>query len=439
VGVGSKGTTADTATVAVAAGAFVAVTWTPTGNRTDARLYVQHVSGAAGNRLDFSAVMVAPFRVTTPVYTRGLGLDEPASFTRVTDDAQATTCAEIVTLAVAGSGVEIAHGFDAIATGHSGQPLMLTVDAWVPSGTGSIQIGMGSPTSGTDYATATFTATTTRTTFVVAWTPSAYRDDCIAWIAAGAASAITLRFTDVQVTTGKGVQRFRPIQCDGIDALETDICPSTGFGTGDPWAAIGEVSSQLGGRHWITALTQRPWWQLTTSHRSRVDTQAVAETLNDDVQDAAGFEQDASQIANHVRVQFTDPGYVPDAGKTASNGEAVVAVDSNTARMRRLGIKVAEIGGALVNAPVPYTDPDETAQDLADRYLAAHCTGRYAPRVTVHNRFPSQVARQIGDVVALNYQRARIYGARYSIQFQDIRVASGALDWTTVWTLEEIT
>ncbi len=441
VGIGSQGTPADKAVAVSMAGATThTLTWTPTGDRTDAHFYIKKDDGTAAKTCTFNLAFVAPYRVTAPTAVEdGIAtLDEPASLTRVTNDAQATggTCAELVTYAAAGSGTLIPLGFDAQPLGYAGQTLTASMEVWATAGTPSVQLGMGSPASGTDTATATFVVSTTKRRYVWSWTPSANRTDPIAWIAAGAAAAITVRFGAVQTNVGKAVQPFEMPQLSGLDSAETWIAPQVSSSQTSASPLLSEISGQNLTRHWVEATLQRPWWRYCTSALVSESAKAVSETIDEDMEEMTGFEVEDGSVGNVVTVEYAPSGYIVDAGYSISNTAVMViqSIDEASASPDRYGLRQRTAGGRLINPPV---GGDTSAQTIADAIRDRYAYPRAHPEIILVNRFAS-LGRKLDDLIAVNFARQGVYGGRYLIMSRELTISEGRQRWDMTWMLEEV-
>jgi len=59
------------------------------------------------------------------------------------------------------------------------------------------------------------------------------------------------------------------------------------------------------------------------------------------------------------------------------------------------------------------------------------------PAITVVNRFPSQLQRELDDLVTVNCARLGIAGGKYLIVSLTTSVTAGGKVWTTKYQLEE--
>jgi hypothetical protein len=76
------------------------------------------------------------------------------------------------------------------------------------------------------------------------------------------------------------------------------------------------------------------------------------------------------------------------------------------------------------------------AQDYADWLVAEYPTPRIRPTLTVTNRFPSQLQRDVGDTVTLNFARLGISSVQHRILKVSTSVTEGGRRWETQWLLE---
>jgi hypothetical protein len=412
LGIGSTGTPADTATVALASGAAASVTWTPTGNRTDAHLYVKHTSGSVGNTCYVTGFYVAGYYFVAPSWTTSADVLEPNTYVRTADALSPTGyCCVVTPYAVAGSGVYSTIGHGTMVAGRSGVPYTASVWVWTAAGTASVTIGVGSPATPADHADTTITATTTPVRYSLTWTPSGNRTDAIMWLAAGGAAADAFRFSGASFTLGKGLQDYEPAQCSGLDATETDIAPVTVLARANALGSLQAVNAATMTHHWIEATMSPPWWTYNSASRGRV--LAVSEDYDgslagvNGIPGLTGVEDDVDRIVNEVTVSYAPQGYQPDVVSlsTATAG-AIVAYDL-TSQLRTGSIKATSLGSTtLVNAPVPASAPDTSAQAIADYAKLRYATPSPHPTLHLVNHFPTCLSRDPMDLVTVSLTRS---------------------------------
>ena len=106
----------------------------------------------------------------------------------------------------------------------------------------------------------------------------------------------------------------------------------------------------------------------------------------------------------------------------------VYAADDES--VNRYGIRQATLsGGGLLDDPNLLT--------IAGVALTRKKVPRMRPTMTVRNRLPSQLQRECNEVIAVNYPRALLAGARFNIQSFATRVVLAGNLWETVYQLEE--
>jgi hypothetical protein len=78
------------------------------------------------------------------------------------------------------------------------------------------------------------------------------------------------------------------------------------------------------------------------------------------------------------------------------------------------------------------------AEALADYLIAAKENATPRPLVSVTNRWPGQLARDVGDFVTLTFARLGISAATYRILKLSTSISEGGLRWETRWLLEPV-
>jgi hypothetical protein len=435
IGIGSQGTPADYTQTTISGNttyAITTLTWTPSADRSDVHLYFKWLSGASYT-VYFDAVLVTvDYAGKTETYADSFGLgSETSSFTRVTTGASSGTAAmQVVTYAVDGSGVRYKTLWDN-STQYAGQPVTAVARLKSVSGSTSLKIKVGNEESSTDSASASHTITTSWADYAVSWTPTVDSTKTVVVLCAGAASAATFLVDCVRLYLGTSTLTFDPsfATLDSEDGRAPDYA-----GSGTPASLLTAVNGVTLTRHWIEPAMTSPWWSYVTQSRATLLAAASAETYSDDLNDARDLE-----IADTViNVQKVTPGtkYIDANGATQTNADtnAVYASDaaSVTAHGPHLG---TDISSALIENKL---DDPSVQQALADAVVAAGKQPRPRPTITVVNRFPSQLVRELGDVVTITFARAAIYAQRYTIARIDTRISDQGNWWQTDYALEEM-
>jgi hypothetical protein len=418
VGIGSQGTSADKAETIGTKGTRISVTWTPYGDRADAHVYIK-MPAATGTIL-WNSVRVTPFTVVVPdtfyadyYVPGGPAVYECNTFTRVSTDGGITgTSCEVVTYATVGSGIKARY----TATVPSGGTVTASCLVWTASGSAAVTLGLGDEVSTTDFATKAITATTTKQRYVLSWTTTAIRSLPLFYAAATAASAITFRISDLRFEVGIPMTPFEPLETSGLSIAEQDSV-TYAVTNASAFDALTTLCKGVGTRHWIESTMTRPFWKYVTSARSRIDTQAVAETITTP-QDIVGIERDGQAIANQVKCG------------------SVTITDTDTTRVRRLGglhaVTIGDAGVVLASS---------AQTDYATRYCARYKLPRMRPKMQLVNQYPTQVARQLDDLIAVTSARSALYQARFLIGSEQLTVVpawgSSGAHWTSTLGLEE--
>lgn len=448
-GIGSDGTPADyaeTATISTDGVLTWALTWTPTGDRTDAHFYAVTPGGAGF--LHFTAVCIVPYARTVPTtYVKAgiTGLSEYDTLTRNTSDStDGNACGQLGTCASAGSGMQCALTANGVVVGYSGVPVTTVLDVWTDSGTAALTLGMGSPASVTDTATLPVTATTTKTRVAWTWTPTGDRTDAILYVVAGAASAVTVDVDAIRTTIGKAVDlAYLPAQCDGLDPDEDGIVPKAALSQVNAAAAIADISTQTMGRHWFEATMHRPWWRVSSRAIGGYAALASSQTWSD-VQVAA-LDIDEASVINTIECTYAEAGYVPDVGYSAAytSSRVIQAIDADSREAYGPAPKV--VGGWAVNVPIDSLPSgatlDTEAQDIADFAVAGHADPKARPRVTLHNKssasIMAQMTRRLDDKVELDVDAFTPSATGYLIASEEVSVEMGRTLVRATYQLEE--
>ncbi len=428
IGIGSNGTPTDKAELSFLATTGAdsrGVTWTPSADRTDVHLYVVNSDGST-LRIDGAAVFRRDAAsALDPLYS-DIGPGGGGTF--VATRAISTTAKygsrsqEITTPATARAGrvYDFKHAGNYFV---AGQPYTLSI--WLTPTSGMpYQVGMGANKNDGTWDEVTVTGTAPAgvpTQVTVTWTPTSNRSaytsgawmgTVVAHVYQTDATARTVLIDGVRVIPGSTADDFEMPQWNL--AAENDTYQTAAALSGSALSALGTLNGLTLSRHWITPMMTSPFYQYGSS--SRDDVAASAETFNDDVADVSGLEIDRASIVNVVPVVHSvGTYYYSDADSVNHYGPRPSGAIGNA---NFLSAATADIiGPALISRG---KDP------------------RARPQITIINRWPSQLTRQLGDIITLTFARQRIYSQRYSILSLETSVSRSAQEWTTRYILEEM-
>ena len=433
VGIGSQGTPTDFAEQlwSVAAGAYTTseywFTWTPTSDYSDVHLYVRQVSAVAGTlsvdgvaviRRPRSAISDPPYAITGPG-GGGAPLVAPMRFSTTAKYGSQSLQADTPAVATAGLCYDFA---DLGGTFVSGKPYTLSL--WLrPSSDMPYKVGLSASKATTfgagdgtfDEATTTGTATANVWTQVtVTWTPTtdrpaatAYPWYIVAFVWQTDATARTFLIDSVRVIPGNAADEWDLANWSLAD--EPDQCtPAMG---GSALSALSRLNGYLLTRHWIEPTMATPWWSYVTASRDEVRTSVEAFT---DVNDLKVAELDRSAIINIVPVQHSGgPTYYSDAPSVAKYGPSP---SSSIGNATEVTVTVADAVGPTLLAR--YRDP------------------RSRLTMTINDRWPSQLERELNDSITLTLAPQMIFAQRCNILSLATTVRAGGA-WETVYVLEE--
>lgn len=415
-GVGDSNNPSDYASSSVNNGdqALGTITWTPSGNRTTVEVWFRSDSGSVS--FNVTGIMVSESIASTAYAREGIqspsALISPTSITAVDDSTIGRKAVEVVTRAVAGSGIAFpAQGIPEV----NGAKSTFTVLAWVPSGTASVVVGLGGPFGqrAADVASKTYTLTTTPRRVSVPLTGSTNDltadQGLIPFMAAASASATTFRIADPSLTFGSAMQPFAVPQADGIDAAETDLVTGKSLVGVDALATMAEMGRASMARQWIRPLGARPWWELATTARGSIASKTVAESWDGsaEIKDISGMELDRDATYQAVTVDYT--GAVEPARAQAS-----AAARSRIGAART---KAIDAGDWITDSSV--------AQEIADLQIARLGVARCRYQVQLANHWDSMLARQPDDLVELNSSRAKVQGLAVELLSRRVTIEPG--------------
>lgn len=431
-GLGSNGVPADSA--AASASPSVAatwyqqmVTWTPTADRTDVHFFF---ATGRGDALRIDAVTIAeadPAKTwaaasvcawTPPVATRGCASYGLGSAARYGAGSQAFT-----TLPLAGSGR--LYDFAQIGTYFvAGQQYVAS--AWLRAPDAMpYTFGIGGSADGVTWDTATASGTLAPgqwTQVSVTWTPTADRPNLMgaqgfgAVIAIAQADAIarTVQVDGVRVIPGALPDAFEQPYWDVPAAAEPDVFATSAYLAGSAASCLATLNAATLSRHWIVADMAPPYWRYRVQDRDSFARAAAAETITDG-QAMTPPEIDRQPVTNLVPVAY--------AGGTVYEADGDSALVYGTRPVSAIG------GGLYANPSIGIT--------VADALLARYSRPIRRPRLTVENRWPSQLARDVGDAIWTRIDGWMIRDLFGSIATLTTTVDHAGQHWTTEYQLEE--
>jgi hypothetical protein len=101
------------------------------------------------------------------------------------------------------------------------------------------------------------------------------------------------------------------------------------------------------------------------------------------------------------------------------------------------GFEQTGTGSKRAELSSDFIEKRATAKGLADYIIARYGTEKPRPSLTITNRMPSQVTRDVSDTVSVNFGLLSIVANRYQIRSLATVVTQSALQWDTTWSLEE--
>jgi hypothetical protein len=208
-----------------------------------------------------------------------------------------------------------------------------------------------------------------------------------------------------------------------LDAGESDLAlavTGTGAGSyGTVAAALSALNAASLGRQAVLPSMDWPFWRYRSRHRSTDGAWPVDEAVVEDFEAVNGMERDEASAVNSQAVWSAASTYGP-----------VWASDDYST-----GLLGPSPGAAIQNAALVATQAE--ALDIAQTVVSRYRLGVARPVLTVKNRFPSQTARDVGDVIAVTMARGMLQSARFTVLSLQTTVSDAGQLWTTQYTLEE--
>ena len=431
-GIGSQGTPADFASANAGVNtAYVQITgtWTPTGSRADAHLYVSfpgpltvQIDGTAVFARSLSSGVDAAYSDTgpggggKPVTSRAFSLTAKYGYRSMS----------LATPATANAGT--VYDFNHYSVYFlAGQPY--TASVWLnPSSNMPYKVGIGgnAGNGSWDEASATGTATAnTWTQVTVTWTPSADRSAAVPFAAVlfiyqTDATARTVLIDGVRVIPGASADNFEQPYWNIPGSASSDAFMTTASLTGTALAALGQINGMVLSRHWITATMAAPFWQYNVQDRASYAAATSVETFTDGVLTSAQAvgppELDRQAIVNAIAI-------------SAQTGTETYTAQSSVDQYGyRPGPSIG--GGAF------FSDQAVPAL-IAAAYLSRFSQPIRRPTFTVENRWPSQLQRDVNDMVTLTVAAWLVWNLFGNIARLTTTVDQAGQHWKTEYTSEE--
>jgi len=433
VGIGSQGTPTDKAQSAALSltNTFqsVVITWTPSADRTDVHIWAYGAASTQDLLVDGVQLTRRDSAASTDPSYSDVGPGGGGSF--VTTRAISTTAKygsssqSLATPATATAGriYDFNHIGAYFVSGET-----YTLSMWInPTSSMPYVVGLAAnKADGTwDQATATGTASANAWTQVtVSWTPTADRSAASAWnvlalIYQTDATARTFLVDGVRVIPGASADNFEEPYWNIANTAESEVYVTAANLSGSAASALQQLNNLTLSRHWISATLTTPFYQYNIQDRKAYAVAASAESYADGttaLQMVTQPELDRQSIANTIGITDSTVGtvYYSDEPSVGTYAERPAQT----------------ISGASFY-------PDQTTPALvASAYLSRFAQPIRRPEITVENRFPSQLQRDVGDAVWVTVQPWFI-NLFASILRITTTVDSAGQHWQTKYQLEE--
>lgn len=438
-GIGSNGTPTDYASVIDQPGWGGSstwkrhdVTWTPSADRTDVHLYVKRV-GAGGNTTYLDQAYAGEYDGAHVASVYDASWDLPAATRGVSARGIGTVAYDgsrslaFTTTPEAGSGmaysfhhagVVLIGGLDYVlrlylrATSSMPYRVLLAIEYGAP------QVQYERRNWSSVEVTGTLTANTW-TPIILPWRPVDTKA-CPTPVGNEWAALLAIEQTDATA---------RDVYVDAV-RLEAGLTPTDWVlpqwdldaeldslsaipSSGNVLSGLADMNNVVLSRHWIAPKGAEPWYAYVTESRDTTAAKVPAESITDaTIHSMTGVDLDRGSIANMVRISVgSTVNYVTDMDSIA-----------------RYGLRPATL-------QAPYYGGDQAAigQAIVDRYA----NGTLRPHLTRRNQFPSQLARELNDVLNVTSAKLGLTAVRFSIQSLTTTVDLDGLLWETKYDLEE--
>lgn len=408
-------------------GAFhrVTGTWTPSADTVDPIISL-FAGNTAGQRTWWDGIAVTAYGVHDGLVGFPGGLSGAgAAATQASGGFTGARCMQVACPAGAGSAIAL----DMTGSGPyfwAGRPY--TVSFWHKLVSGSTDWRAAIGVGGIDEAHLDFTPGPVWRRAVLTWRPR------YSWSAQSGASGV---MTDVALAigtpsgTGPGTILVDALRIDpggaaqdqemafwDLDLAETAAAGSGSYGAAA--AALSALNSAVLSAQAILPSSDPPCWRYRSRARTTVDAQAVDEAIAEDVTAVSGLEVDEAAVVNSQAVWSAASVYGPVNASDDISAQAFGPAPGSTINATRFVATQAE------------------AQAIADAVIARYRRGVMRPRMTVVNRFPSQLSRDVGDLLSVTLARGRLFGAHFRILAVQTTVGEAGQRWETAYTLEEV-
>ena len=436
--IGSQGTPTDKAEIlgpiyGSVAGAFVKVStnWTPTADRTDVHVAIKPVNVATTATFWVDAVLVTELDYGLTYFDAGPSAGaHSAATTLALATVDSRTVYAITCPAVSGSGAAYEISYAAKTRFIGGVQYYLGIDIRA-SVACSVKVGLHiNKGDGTfEEATTTIAATTAWQRATLAFTPTytyttgaddetALNDDSFLTVVANDTSAPIIYIDALRLAAESTPAAFLAASAVMPVGTESGNSVAAGWqGSGTVAAMLSDINGLVASSHYVAPAMTAPWFAYHVIDLATRNAAVSAETITEDIAEISGLEISRDTLINTQGYQIgsADPVYLSDEDSVGARGPGL---------------------GTLLSGTL-YADstlPDLVASDIIARYGFP----RARPTIVRKNDWPSQLARQLGDVITLTFARQRIYSQRYSILSSETRVDQSGQEWTTRYILEEM-
>ena len=305
-----------------------------------------------------------------------------------------------------------------------------TATAWLSgNGTGKITLGKQSlPAGAVSSGTAALSGSWTQ--FHVSWTAPAGADSLDVVLVAETTST-QLNVGGVVVAQGATTWDWCPtVGMDGLDAAEDALHVCRITPSGRPLDVLKELNAASFSRHWCEPLATYPWWRYRTRVLSSLSGKSVAETYNDDLSGYTGDEQSYDSLINVVLI---------DTGGSYFNAGVYTHYDNQHSHFDMEDAASIALNGRITTAIASDYLELSTASvgDIGTYILANYAQQRRRFTITVENRWPSQLDRDLDDLIVLNIARLGIANGRFIIVGITHTISDTGRHWTTQYQLEQ--
>ncbi len=405
----------------------ISLNWTPSADRTDARVQVYsaggttYFDGVLVVRRDISlGAQVYPYSDTGPA--GGGSFVTSRGFSTTAKYGYQSQSAVTPATATAGRVYDFNHYGVYFLSGQA-----YTASVWLnPSSLMPYKIGLSANKGDGTFDEATTTGTApanTWTQVTVTWTPTADRSCATALsvflsVLQTDATARTVLIDGVRVIPGSSADNYEQPYWNIPATAEHDGFATSASLQTDLLSALKQLNDYLLSRHWMSATMSAPYWQYNVQDRNAYAVAASVESY-----------EDGSNAC-----QATTP---PEIDRQALVN--IIQITANTgAEWYPDGTSITEYGyhpATALSAPLFYGDQTIPAL-VAAAYLSRYSQPVRRPTITVENRFPSQLQRDVNDAVWLTIAPWTLSMFANVARLTTTVDASGQ-HWKTEYQLEE--